>query len=75
MIPSDLKPRGRTMAEVEPDFHGMPLKEWLEWERRTERAAAEQYVASPAWRKLWEQQAWPKRALATSRDNYGWKSL
>lgn len=65
MIPSDLKPRGRILAEVEPDFVGMPLLEWLEWQRKGERAEVERYVASSKFRAVVEKQAWFKKGIAS----------
>lgn len=63
MIPADLKRQGTKLAEVEPDFVGMPLLEWLEWQRKAEHADVERYITSPKFRAVVEKQAWFIKAV------------
>ena len=70
MIPEKLEhlfTTGTRMAEVPPDARGMPLRMWrrLELERQCN---AHLRTLDP------EKAPLAKKALATSRDNYGWRS-
>jgi len=61
--------RGTTLAEVPPDFRGISWKEWL----RLVEASWKSEPQPKDWQPI-EERKWYRKAVATPRDNYGWKS-
>ena len=59
---------GTKLREVQEDFRGMPLKLWQRL-KLDELAARNRQTLNPADAPL------SKKAIATPRDSYGWKSL
>jgi len=71
---SDLYPRGTKLSEVPPLFEGMPI---LEYWRESIKAQYDRSLAQRA-RELaaaGEEPEINRKRIATSRDNYGWRSL
>jgi len=68
----DLKPRGYHLSDVEPDFRGMPYKEW-----RTKMLVSqgEAYRETKQAKAEFAKQKWKDKAVATHRDSYGMKSI
>lgn len=72
MTLADLYPPGSHLSDVPVDFRGMTFRRWLllDIERQAE-----------AYRKIALPQTdaartdWKGRAVVTSRDRYGWKSI
>lgn len=59
--------RGTKLAEVKPDFRGMP---WQEWQARNVTRMAVTWLAQHA-----GEDPLHGRKISTPRDNYGWRSL
>jgi hypothetical protein len=69
---SDLKRPGTKLADVEPDFRGMPLHQWLKLSMQSQfeahyRSTAERMA------KTGEVPWIETLKISGSRDNYGWR--
>jgi len=71
---ADLKKPGTKLADVDPQFRGMPLKEW---QRAKLHAMCEEIHAQTAARmaKTGETPWIEKQKIHTPRDGYGWRSI
>lgn len=67
----DLKPAGTRLADVEPEFIGMPLNQWLRASSVGITRQCNEYLAmqDPS------QAVLSKQRVATPRDSYGIKGI
>jgi len=73
MTLSDLKRPGTKLADVEPDFRGMPLREWLKLSMQAQFEA--HYKATAERMTKTGEIPWiEKQKISGPRDNYGWRS-
>lgn len=76
MTLNDLKPHGYHLSDVEPDFRGMTLREWLM--KRIESQASAFLAQADRVKAVCgnvSNRKWYKKAVATPRDNYGMKGF
>ena len=74
MTLTDLKKPGTNLADVEPEFRGMPLKEWLKL--KFQAMCDEIHQATTARMAKMGETPWIEtQRIHGSRDNYGWRSL
>jgi hypothetical protein len=60
---SELKPRGYKLSDVEPNFRGMPVNEWL---RKMLTSQCDAFLESPkakAWHAIATEQRWWKKGI------------
>jgi hypothetical protein len=77
---SELFSPGSTLSDVPPHYRGMPLKQWRFQMTQAEcgemlKTAALRTPEAQANELRKRGQAWRDRAVATPRDNYGWRSM
>lgn len=84
MTLSDLKSPGTRLEDVEPDFRGMPFKEWRKKIAQSDSDAWHEKESAAWFQKCAEERSKHQdkqkrtmladKAVATPRDNYGWRS-